>query len=65
MFVTSFAHVATKLRLPRVLVTPHHMGRTIGPVGDRVRQRAVVAAALDLLVTAEGPETVRLFDPAG
>jgi uncharacterized protein YqfA (UPF0365 family) len=59
IFVGAFEHVARRLRLPRVLVTPHLMGRTVGPVGDRARQRAVVEAALDLLVGAEGPETVR------
>lgn len=42
-----------------MLVTPHLMGRTIGPVGDRTRQRTVVEAALRLLVEADGPETVR------
>jgi hypothetical protein len=37
------------------------MGRTIGPVGDRARQRAVVEAALRLLVEADGPESYREF----
>ncbi len=53
----AFAHVAGRLRLPRVLVTPHLMGRTVGPVGDRARQRQVVQTALRLLVEAPGPET--------
>lgn len=59
MFVRAFAHVAGRLRLPRVLVTPHLMGRTIGPVGDRARQRQVVEAALRLLVEADGPQARR------
>ena len=59
IFVRAFEHVAGRLRIPRVLVTPHLMGRTIGPVGDRTRQRTVVEAALRLLVEADGPETVR------
>ena len=59
VFVAAFRHVAGRLRLPRVLVTPHLMGRTVGPAGDRHRQREVVRAALDLLVNADGPETVR------
>jgi hypothetical protein len=58
VFVRAFEHVAARLRVPRVLVTPHLMGRTVGPVGDRERQRAVVEAALDLL-TAEAPATIR------
>jgi hypothetical protein len=59
VFVRAFAHVAGRLRVPRVLITPHLMGRTIGPVGDRVRQREVVEAALRLLVEAPGPESHR------
>ena len=59
VFVRAFAHVAGKLRLPRVLVTPHLMGRTVGPVGDRARQREGVAAALRLLVESDGPESRR------
>lgn len=57
MFVEAFAHVAGRLRVPRVLVTPHLMGRTMGPVGDRARQRETVEAALRLLVEAPGPQT--------
>jgi len=59
IFVRAFEHVAGRLRVPRVLVTPHLMGRTVGPVGDPARQREVVEAALRLLVEADGPETVR------
>ncbi len=51
------------LGVPRTLVTPHLMGRTIGPVGDRVRQRAVVSAALDLLESATEPGTIVAFEP--
>jgi hypothetical protein len=49
------------LGVPRVLITPHLMGRTIGPVGDRARQQAVVAAALELLDTATKPGTTTQF----
>lgn len=58
IFVRAFAHVAGRLRVPRVLVTPHLVGRTVGPVGDVRRQREVVQAALRLLVQAPGPQTV-------
>jgi len=51
--------------VPRVLVTPHLVGRTIGPVGDVRRQRDVVEAALRLLVEAPGPQTRWDFEPAG
>jgi hypothetical protein len=62
VFVRAFEHVAVRLRPPRVLVTPHLMGRTIGPVDDRGRQRAVVEAALGLLATATKPVTVAFDD---
>lgn len=52
-----------RLRLPRVLVTPHLMGRTLGPVGARHRQREVVELALRLLVEPPGPETRWQFCP--
>ena len=55
VFVRAFAHVAGRLQVPRVLVTPHLMGRTVGPAGDRRRQREVVEAALRLLVEAQSP----------
>lgn len=59
VFVRAFAHIAGRLRVPRVLVTPHLMGRTIGPVGDRAQQREVVEAALQLLEEASVPQSVR------
>ncbi len=57
VFVRAFGHVAGRLRVPRVVVTPHLVGRTVGPVGDRTRQRDVVETALRLLVQAQGPQT--------
>lgn len=59
VFVAAFRHVAGRLRVPRALITPHLVGRTLGPVDDRATQTRVVEAALDLLVTADRPETVR------
>lgn len=59
IFVRAFAHVAGQLQVPRVLVTPHLVGRPVGPVGDRRRQRTVVEAALRLLVEAQGPASRR------
>jgi hypothetical protein len=41
------------MTLPRVLVTPHLMGRPVGAPGDRDRQRVAVVAALKLLEGAE------------
>ncbi len=59
VFIRAFAHVAGRLQVPRVLVTPHLMGRTIGSVGDRRGQREVVEAALRLLVEARAPAAYR------
>jgi len=64
VFIRAFEHRAVQLQIPRTLVTPHLMGRTIGPVGDRARQRAVVDAALELLEEATTGATVRHFIPA-
>ncbi|MBA2529737.1 MAG: hypothetical protein H0V19_07225 [Euzebyales bacterium] len=65
VFIRAFRHTAVKLNVPRVLVTPHLMGRTIGPVGDRARQRHVVEAALQLLQQADAPGTIEDFEPGG
>jgi len=62
VFIRAFAHVATQLRVPRVVVTPHLMGHTVGPVGYRARQREVVDAALELLMTASEPKSVLALD---
>lgn len=64
MFIRAFEHVAGRLRLPRVLVTPQLMGRTMGPVGDRATQRQTVEAALRLLAEATEPGT-RVEEPVG
>lgn len=42
----------TVMALPRVLITPHFMGRTLGAPGNHKRQRETILAALDLLQTA-------------
>ena len=60
--VRAFQHRMETVGVPRTLVTPHLMGRTIGPVGNRERQRRVVAAAVDLLETASEPGTLVLFE---
>ena len=59
VFIRALAHMAGRLQVPRVLVTPHLMGRTIGPVGDRQLQGETVQAALKLLVEAETAPTRR------
>ncbi len=56
--IRAFRPRLEEMALPRVLITPHMMGRTLGPPGDRDRQRAAVIAALELLEEAEQPETL-------
>ena len=58
IYVEAFAHYAEAMQLPRTLVTPHPMGRPIGPPGDAVRQREVLEAALRLVDTATEPGTI-------
>lgn len=47
-----------KMHLPRVLLTPHVMGRPLGPPGDRKRHLEVLGAALSLLETAPEAGTI-------
>jgi hypothetical protein len=47
--------------LPRLLLTPHLMGRPLGPAGDTEQQRTVLHAAFNLLETAPGGGTVFEF----
>ena len=61
IYVRAFAHVAEAMRLPRVLVTQHPVGRTLGAPNDVDRQREVLGRALELLDTATaGPKLLEL-----
>ncbi|MEW5830253.1 MAG: hypothetical protein AB1846_15280, partial [Chloroflexota bacterium] len=46
------------MRLPRLVITPHPMGRTLGAPGDHATQGRVLRAALDLLEQAKGPREI-------
>lgn len=63
IFIRAFRHRAVQLQVPRVVITPHLMGRTVGPVGDRARQRQVVEAALELLEQADEAGTIVNLEP--
>ncbi|MCJ7626102.1 MAG: hypothetical protein MUO76_21630 [Anaerolineaceae bacterium] len=56
--VKAFRSSLEVMALPRVLLTPHPMGRPLGAPGDRERQRAVILAALDLLAEAQEGGTI-------
>lgn len=60
VYVRAFRHVAEAMRAPRVLVTRHPMGRTLGAPHDIERQRQVLEGALDLLETATAPTVIEL-----
>lgn len=62
--VKSFQPALSKMALPRVLITPHLMGRPVGPPGDLDRQEAVVVAALSLLDQASENGALQEF-PGG
>lgn len=49
------------MKIPRLVITNHPMGRPLGAPGDRERQRAVLVAALNLLETATGGNTTVEF----
>jgi hypothetical protein len=49
------------MAVPRVLSTPHPMGRPVGAPGDRTGQRAVVLASLNLLQEAKKGGTIIEF----
>ena len=53
-----FRPTLENMTLPRVVLTPHPMGRPLGAPGDKVRQREVILAALDLLENAQEMGTV-------
>lgn len=46
------------MSLPRLVLTPHPMGRVLSAPGDAARQQAVILAALELLQTAKEGKTV-------
>lgn len=58
--IEAYVGAIEKLGVSRLLVTPHAMGRTVGPAFDRARQRDVVMRAINLLSSATEPTTVSM-----
>ncbi len=56
--VSAFRDQLQKMTLPRVVTTPHLLGRPLGSPGDRSRQRESVMAALNLLEGAKQVGTI-------
>ena len=63
IFVGAFRHVAEEMKLPRVVVTRHPMGRPLGAAGDHHRHRRVAIAALELFDSAAERTMVELPEP--
>lgn len=56
--VRAFESRLRAMTLPRVVLTPHLMGRPLGAPGDSEGQRATLRVALDLLEHATEPGTI-------
>jgi hypothetical protein len=56
--IQAFRQRMEAMTLPRILVTPHIMGRPLGMPGDKERQRLTITTALGLLGEAERVGTV-------
>jgi hypothetical protein len=58
VYIRAFRHQARYLAVPRTVVTPNLLGRTIGRPGDREGQRAVVEHAVRFLADAASPGAI-------
>ncbi len=56
-----FAKPLEAMHLPRVLLTPHLLGRPLGRPNDREIQMAVIQKGLALLETAKKSGTLEAF----
>ena len=56
--VRAFREHLAQMTLPRVVTTPHLLGRPLGVPGDHQRQRESILAALKLLESAKQVGTI-------
>lgn len=56
--VTAFRDRLAAMSLPRLVITPHLMGRPLGTPNDGRRQREILLAAFDLLANAQHGKTI-------
>ena len=54
----TFLPLMEGMRLPRLLLSAHPMGRPLGAPGNVERQRDVILVALEMLQNAEGGGTI-------
>lgn len=59
--VQAFEKKLKAMMLPRLLITPYAMGRTLGPPHSIENRNRIIKAALGLLDTAEKVGTVSHF----
>jgi hypothetical protein len=53
--IRAFRNRLAAMRLPRTIITPHPLGRTLGAPGDHETQTRVIKAAFELLENAKTP----------
>ncbi|MCI0552267.1 MAG: hypothetical protein L0287_15050, partial [Anaerolineae bacterium] len=53
--IRAFRDRLAAMHLPRPIITPHPMGRTLAAPGDDETPKKVILAALDLLEAASSP----------
>ncbi len=63
VYIEAFEPTVHLMKPPRVLLTPHLLGRPIGLPHDRERQTAVINAALRLLETSDHAPVLERFVP--
>ena len=56
--VKAFRDRLAAMRLPRTVITPHPMGRTLGAPGKREIQKKIIMVALDMLENATNPDII-------
>ena len=61
--VKAFETRMRMMTLPRVVLTPHLLGRPFGAPGDHATQRAVILTALKLLESAPREGEIANFQP--
>ncbi len=63
--IKAFRQRIEVMKPPRLLLTPHALGRPLGKPHDVARQKAVLVAALKLLQEAEQGNTIVAFREIG
>ena len=57
--IRAFLPLLRAMSLPRVVVTPNLLGQTLGPPSDRMAQRSVLLAAIEMLKSTRMAGTIQ------